>query len=167
MTLDEFNRLDAAAAARALAGCCAASRWVEDMLARRPFGERPSLLDAARAAWAGTGERDWLEAFEAHPRIGDIDSLREKYAATRDMAAGEQGGVHGADAQTLAELARFNEAYLDKFGFIFIVFASGKSAGEMLALIRSRINNSREQELANAAAEQLEITLLRLGALVS
>lgn len=167
MTLDEFNRLDDDAAARELAGCCAASRWVDDMLARRPFGDRQALFDAARAAWAGTGERDRLEAFEAHPKIGDIDSLRARYASTRDMAAGEQGGVAGADAATLAELARLNEAYNERFGFIFIVFASGKSAGEMLALIRSRINNSREQELANASAEQIEITLLRLGRLVS
>ncbi len=132
------------------------------MLARRPFASPGDLFESARSAWAATGEADWLEAFAAHPKIGDIDSLREKYAATKAMAGNEQGAVNGADAATLEALARLNAEYEKRFGFIFIVFASGKSAEEMLALLLSRINNSREEEMRNAAAEQLKITLLRL-----
>ena len=108
------------------------------------------------------GVADWLLAFDAHPKIGDVDSLREKYAATKAMAGSEQGAVADADEETLHALARLNHEYEERFGFIFIVFATGKSASDMLALLRSRINNSREAELQNAAAEQLKITLLRL-----
>jgi OHCU decarboxylase len=119
------------------------------------------LLAAADAALPLT-EADWLEAFAAHPLIGDVDSLRAKYAATKTLAAGEQSGVASAGEATLAALAEVNRAYRDKFGFIFIVFATGKSAAEMLAILKSRIDNSREQEIRNAAVEQMKITRLRL-----
>jgi OHCU decarboxylase len=150
-----------------LATCCAAGRWVDAMLARRPFTSDDAVLQAAADAAATLTEADWLEAFAAHPMIGDVASLREKYAATRELAAGEQSGATAASEATLAELAALNRTYRDRFGFIFIVFATGKSADEMLALLKARINNSREQELKIAAAEQLKITQLRLQKLAS
>jgi 2-oxo-4-hydroxy-4-carboxy-5-ureidoimidazoline decarboxylase len=162
-----LNAMDAAAARAALAGCCAAPRWVEAMLARRPWGDDGQLLTAADEAWSRMGESDWLEAFAAHPLIGDVDSLRRKYAATKATAAGEQSGVAGAADDVLSELARLNREYRDHFGFIFIVFATGKSAEEMLAILRRRIENSRAEELRNAAAEQLKITRLRLEKLAT
>lgn len=132
------------------------------MNAARPFADDEALLAACNDIAGTLSESDWLEAFAAHPLIGDVDSLREKYAATKPLAAGEQAGVDAASDATLSELAALNQTYLARFGFIFIVFATGKTADEMLAILKSRIDDSREQEIANAAAEQLKITQLRL-----
>lgn len=151
----------------ALTNCCAAHKWVSGMLAARPFAGDDALFVAGDAIAATLTESDWLEAFAAHPLIGDVDSLRKKYAATKQLAAGEQSGVDAASEATLRELAELNRTYAERFGFIFIVFATGKSADEMLAILKSRTNNSRDQELANAAAEQLKITRLRLTKLAS
>lgn len=98
--------------------------------------------------------------------IGDVDSLRKKYASTKAMASGEQSGATGADEETLGELARLNHAYREKFGFIFIVFATGKSALEMLDILKGRIGNDRATEIRNAAAEQLKISFLRIDKLL-
>lgn len=160
-----LNRLDEAKARAALTRCCASPAWVEGMLARRPYASDEALAKAVESVAATLTQPDWLEAFAAHPLIGDVDSLRQKYAVTKQLAAGEQSGVDAASETTLCELAELNQAYLARFGFIFIVFASGKTADEMLAILKSRINNSREQEIANAAAEQLKITRLRLAKL--
>jgi 2-oxo-4-hydroxy-4-carboxy-5-ureidoimidazoline decarboxylase len=151
----------------ALTNCCAAEKWINGMLAARPFASDDALFAACHEIAATLNESDWLEAFAAHPLIGDVDSLRKKYSATKQLAAGEQSGVEAASEATLRELAMLNAAYLQRFGFIFIVFAAGKSAGEMLAILKSRINNSRNQELANAAAEQLKITRLRIEKLAN
>jgi OHCU decarboxylase len=155
-------RLNGENARELLANCCAAERWVAEMLARRPFAHDAAVLAAADEAAGLLDEADWLEAFAAHPLIGDVESLRNKYLATKHLAAGEQAGVAGADDATLTELAALNRQFLDKFGFIFIVFATGKSAAEMLAILKSRIGNSRDEELCNAAGEQMKITRLRL-----
>jgi 2-oxo-4-hydroxy-4-carboxy-5-ureidoimidazoline decarboxylase len=149
----------------AFTNCCAAKKWVNGMLAARPFASGDALFAACDAVAATLSESDWLEAFAAHPLIGDVDSLRKKYAATKQLAAGEQSGVDAASEVTLRELAELNQAYLARFGFIFIVFATGKTADKMLAILKSRIDNSREQEIAIAAAEQLKITRLRLARL--
>ena len=112
-------------------------------------------------------EQDLLEAFDGHPKIGDPDSLKKKYAATKKLATSEQSAVQYASDETIDELAACNQAYLDKFGFIFIICASGKSADEMLVSIKNRISNSRERELLLAAEEQRKITHLRLNKLFS
>jgi OHCU decarboxylase len=148
-----------------LAQCCASTTWVEGMLARRPFADDAAVMAAAEAVAATLVEADWHEAFAAHPLIGDVESLRQKSSATKALAAGEQAGVSGADGATLRELAELNRAYRDRFGFIFIVFATGKSADQMLAILKSRICNTRDEELRTAAAEQLKITKLRLAKL--
>jgi OHCU decarboxylase len=145
-----------------LTNCCAATAWVERMIALRPFADDDAVLDAAEDVAETLVMDDWLEAFAAHPLIGDVESLRKKYAATRQTAAGEQSGVAGASESTLQELAELNREYLRQFGFIFIVFATGKSADQMLANLRTRIGNCREEELRNAAEEQMKITELRL-----
>jgi 2-oxo-4-hydroxy-4-carboxy-5-ureidoimidazoline decarboxylase len=139
------------------------TRWVERMLARRPFGSEAAMLSAAREEWFSLGEADWLEAFSHHPKIGDRDSLAARFPDTHDPSATEQSGVASASARVIDELAEANEAYLARFGFIFIVCATGKSAGEMLALLRARLPNDRATELQNAAEEQAKITALRLG----
>lgn len=167
MTLAEFNSLPKAEAANLLQQCNAATAWYEPMAAAGPFAGIAEMKNKAESIWAALSETDYLQAFEAHPMIGDVDSLRKKYASTKAMASGEQSGAAVAAEAVLTELATLNQKYLDKFGFIFIVFATGKSAAEMLALLKSRINNSRIEEISNAAAEQLKITLLRMEKLLS
>jgi 2-oxo-4-hydroxy-4-carboxy-5-ureidoimidazoline decarboxylase len=163
MSLAEFlNRLDEAAAREALTRCCAAHAWVDGMLKSRPFADDAAVLVAAEEIWWKLKRDDWLQAFAAHPRIGDLDSLRAKFADTRRWAGGEQSGVAGAAEATLASLATLNEEYAARFGYLFIVCATGKSADEMLALLAARLPNTPDAELPVAAAEQLKITRLRL-----
>ena len=145
-----------------LRACCGSSRWVDRMLARRPFGSLEALLDAARAEWLALTPADWQEAFAAHPRIGDLASLRERFADTRHLAAREQSGVEGAPEEVLAALAAGNAAYQQKFGYIFIVCASGLSAAQMLGMLQDRLKNDPATELGIAAEEQARITALRL-----
>lgn len=136
------------------------------MLARRPFDSESTLRVASDEVWHDCGVNDWLEAFEGHPKIGDMASLQRKYADTQALAAGEQAGVQGAATDTLERLAAGNHEYEERFGFIFIVCASGKSADEMLDLLEARLGNSREEELSIAAQEQRKITQIRLDTLL-
>lgn len=157
--------IDAAteAVARAiLTRACGSARWVDRMMARRPFGTERKLLFAARNEWFGLTEADWLEAFAHHPRIGDRASLAERFPATHDLSADEQAAVGAAHADVLGELADGNDEYFKRFGFIFIVCATGKTAPEMLQLLRDRLSNDRASELRIAAEEQARITALRL-----
>ena len=162
MTPDDFNSLPEAAARDALARCCESRRWMDQVLARRPFGSFDEVLAAADEAFATLEPGDWLEAFSHHPKIGDLEALRTKFATTAGWATGEQSGVSMARETTLAALAEGNRAYEEKFGYIFIVCATGKSADEMLELLERRLPNEPEEELQAAAAEQMKITHLRL-----
>lgn len=166
MTIDELDDLSKDMARAELARCCGSTRWVDGMLSRRPFGSKAGLLAAADAAWTPTGEKDWLEAFSHHPRIGGKDALRAKFAATKSWSQGEQSSVAAADEATLDALEKGNADYEAKFGFIFIVCATGKSAAEMLELLKARLPNDRKKELINAAAEQAKITKIRLEKLI-
>jgi len=158
--LDTASDADARAL---LTRVCGASRWVDRMMARRPFGGDARLLRAARIEWFGLTEADWLEAFSHHPQIGDRASLAARFPTTHDLLAKEQAGVARAGDEVLSALADANQAYLDRFGFIFIVCATGKTAEEMLQLLRDRLPHDRATELRIAAEEQAKITALRLG----
>ena len=166
MTLNQLNRLDDAAARAALERCCGARRWVDGVCAARPFRDRAALFEAAERAFGGLERADWLEAFAHHPRIGDLASLRAKYASTAAWAGEEQRGAAGAGEAVLTALAEGNRAYEERFGYIFIVCATGKSADQMLALLRARMPNPPEREIGNAAGEQMKITRLRLEKLL-
>jgi 2-oxo-4-hydroxy-4-carboxy-5-ureidoimidazoline decarboxylase len=158
-------RLDDVSAEEArvlLQTCCGSSRWVDRMLARRPFETQAPLLSAAREEWFALTREDWLEAFSHHPKIGDRDTLQKRFAATRHLSEREQAGVDGASGEVLDALAAGNRAYEEKFGYIFIVCASGKNATEMLGLLRSRLSNDPASGLRIAAAEQAKITEIRL-----
>jgi 2-oxo-4-hydroxy-4-carboxy-5-ureidoimidazoline decarboxylase len=161
MNLDVVNSLSLPDARAAFLRCCGSSRWAEQMASRCPFATASDVLSAAREIWQGLEPNDWLEAFAAHPRIGDLETLRTKYGSSAEPAR-EQAGVAGAPEEVLHALAHGNRAYEARFGYIFIVCATGKSAAEMLALLQQRLGNDPEQELLLAAAEQEKIMLLRL-----
>jgi 2-oxo-4-hydroxy-4-carboxy-5-ureidoimidazoline decarboxylase len=146
--------------------CCTAESWVEAMVAGRPYTNEQALYESANQYWQDLSEEDYLQAFAGHPQIGDIDSLQSKYANTKALAAGEQSSVTQADSDVINALAQGNRDYLEKFGFIFIVCATGKSATEMLALLQQRLCNNRSSELANAAEQQRKIFQLRLRKLL-
>ena len=146
-----------------LARACGSSRWIDRMVSLRPFGSRDALLKAAREEWFALPESDWLEAFSHHPRIGDRAALEARFPQTHDLSSREQSGIGIAGADVLQALAQANTDYFDRFGFIFIVCATGKSAAEMLALLLSRLPNERATELRIAAEEQAKITELRLA----
>jgi 2-oxo-4-hydroxy-4-carboxy-5-ureidoimidazoline decarboxylase len=166
VTIAELNALPADAARDALTRCCGCARWVEALLAERPFADRDGLLRAADGVWQGLGPDQWREAFAHHPRIGDVASLRQRFASTASWAAAEQAGAAGANEGVLAALAAGNRAYEARFGFLFIVCATGKRADEMLALLTARLHNPLDEELRIAAGEQAKITALRLGKLL-
>ncbi len=177
MTLEELNRLPLEQARAALERCRGARAWGEGMCAARPWRERAALLAAAERVADALEREGWLEAFAHHPRIGDRETLRAKFAAApagggeapRSAAAWARAEQHGASAAseaTLDALAEGNRAYERRFGYIFIVCATGKSADEMLAHLHARLANDPEIELANAVREQRAITRLRLEKLL-
>jgi len=166
VTLEQLNRAPAEEARAALERCCGAARWVDRMCESRPFRDVDAVLAAARGAFRELVHADWLEGFAHHPPIGDLDALREKFAATAAWAGEEQRAAAAASEATLRALAEGNRAYEDKFGYIFIVCATGKSADRMLELLRSRMTHDADLEIAVAAEEQMKITFLRLEKLL-
>ena len=162
MTIAEFDHLPAEKKKELLLQCCGANEWVEKMLPVFPVEDLVELLEAAEDKWNQCTAESWGEAFEHHPTIGDIDSLKEKFANTAGWASKEQSGVNSADENTLHELKDYNIEYQDKFGFIFIICATGLTATVMLKALKERISNAVEIEINNAAVEQLKITKLRL-----
>ncbi|MGH7712175.1 MAG: 2-oxo-4-hydroxy-4-carboxy-5-ureidoimidazoline decarboxylase, partial [Gemmatimonadaceae bacterium] len=165
MTLDELNGAPRAVAAKSLLACCASTRWVGAVLSQRPFTSLEALLAASEAAWRATGPNDWIEAIAAHPRIGARDPT-DTDAGSRAWSASEQSGVDIANAATRSALADANREYEARFGHIYLVCASGKSAAELLGDLRARMRNTPEQELAVAGEELRKIARLRLEKLL-
>jgi 2-oxo-4-hydroxy-4-carboxy-5-ureidoimidazoline decarboxylase len=163
--MESWTRLDDApadAARQLLATCCGSDRWVERMLARRPFGSLEELLSSARREWFALDPADWREAFAHHPRIGNRADLQRRFATARELSEREQSGVAGAPDEILDALADANRSYEERFGYIFIVRATGRTAAQMLELLRERLANPPEIEIEVAATEQAKITELRL-----
>jgi OHCU decarboxylase len=146
--------------------CCGSARWANAMVDRRPYENLEALTRAASEVWWALGQSDWLEAFRSHPQIGQKKTAAEISTQSKQWSVQEQAAVQTAAQETLDSLAQLNREYQDKFGFIFIVCATGKSAGEILAILRQRLTNNVEAELPIAAAEQAKITELRLKKLV-
>ncbi|PYT12952.1 MAG: bifunctional allantoicase/OHCU decarboxylase [Acidobacteria bacterium] len=149
-----WNSLTPAEARNRFLGCCGSRSWANAMTAARPFASMEAIFEAGVRIWRGLAREDWLEAFAAHSRIGERTS--------DELAASEQSGTNSASSAVLGELARLNRDSEAKFGYIYIVCATGKSADQMLALLRSRLANDPQEELGIAAEEQLRITQLRL-----
>ena len=164
--LQSLNALDALEAEKELLKCCGSSEWARQLAARRPFGNIDELMTAAEQIWWSLSEQDWLEAFSAHPQIGGRKARRPQDAQAQNWSQHEQAGTRGIDDATLDELAEGNRVYEGKFGYIFIVCATGKTAAEMLTLLRARLPNDPGVELRNAAEEQRKITRLRLEKLL-
>lgn len=125
-----------------------------------------ALKELADKAFCQLLEEDWLEAFSGHPMIGDISSLKEKYAHGKNLSEKEQSQVSQASDTVLHTLLELNHHYLDKYGFIFIVCATNKSALQMLEILQSRIKNSRADELLNASIEQRKISHIRMEGII-
>jgi len=168
MTLSELNSLPKPVLTEALQKCCGSTAWVGNMLAVFPIADVEILLNKATTVWNSLTETDWREAFTHHPKIGgDVAALREKFASTSTWAEGEQASVRKASQETLEALAAGNTEYEHKFDYIFIVCATGKSADEMLALLKGRLTNAPEDEILIAAGEQNKITRIRLEKLLA
>ena len=163
MELEHLNQLAEDETTKLFLQCCTASSWVSKMVASRPFSDLKHLQVQANHCWKNLQEADYLEAFDGHPKIGDVSSLRDKYANTKELASGEQSAVNQASDQILQQLSENNNAYFEKFGFIFIVCATGKSAIEMLDLLQQRLPNDRDSELINAIEQQRQIFQIRLA----
>lgn len=166
MTLHELNILSQPQLKEELMKCCGSSSWVKKMMAYFPADDLVELLEDAEEIWYECSEDDWKEAFAHHPKIGDVDSLTERFTSTAQWASGEQAGVNGAAKETIEALAEGNRLYEEKFGYIFIVCATGKSAEDMLTSLQSRLPNAPEDEIKIAADEQNNITKLRLEKLL-
>jgi OHCU decarboxylase len=165
--LDELNTLDASVATGELLRCCGSRRWAAEMAVRRPFTSLEALMRDADRLWTSLEPADWLEAFAAHPRIGapaPEGSARTAASSTVSWSADEQSGV---TEDSRSRFAALNRQYEGRFGHIFIVCASGKTAAEMLRLLEQRMENNPADELRAAAEEQRKITRLRLSRLLT
>lgn len=167
MTLKELNQLTLAELEAKLEQCCAATNWYKALAAKFPFETTRELEETSDQIWATCLELDYLEAFQGHPKIGDVDSLAKKFQATKQWAGNEQELVEQASMDVIKALSDGNAAYEARFGFIFIVFATGKTAQQMLDLLLERLPNDRTRELKIAAAEQHKITTLRIQKLLA
>ncbi|WOH36049.1 2-oxo-4-hydroxy-4-carboxy-5-ureidoimidazoline decarboxylase [Thalassotalea fonticola] len=162
MNLEKLNNFTDEQATHTFMQCCTSTTWVNAMVNARPFADERAIANQADLAWQELAEADYLEAFEGHPKIGDVSSLRAKYANTKELAGNEQGLVKEANDDVLEVLSQGNTDYEKKFGFIFIVCATGKSAKQMSDLLQARLPNDKATELINAAEEQRKIFQLRI-----
>lgn len=162
-----LNAMPEPLAEATLLACCGSHIWARRMADERPFQSLDHVFGAADRIWQDLAPEDWLQAFRAHPRIGEKKAEAQTGAAAQVWSEKEQAGAHSASAETLAALAEANAAYDARFGHIFIVCATGKSAEEMLAICRARLQNDPDRELHVAAAEQARITRLRLEKLLA
>lgn len=166
MSLEWLNALTVDEAARALTQCCGSRRWSEEISNDRPYATVDDLLTHADRVWWSLTPDDWLEAFRSHPKIGEKKASNNVSAQSQQWSGQEQSGMNNASQQTADILAELNRAYEQKFGFIFIICATGKSPAEMLAALQERLQHNSDTELRLAAAEQAKITALRLKKLL-
>jgi OHCU decarboxylase len=165
--LDQLNAFSRERAEAEFLKCCGSSRWAESMAAARPFTSPERLFENADSVWRSLGTGDWLEAFRAHPKIGEKKAAATQSEQAQAWSAQEQAGAENASTRTMADLAERNREYEQRFGFIFIVCATGKSSEVMLTILNARMHNDMDTELRIAAEEQRKITRLRLEKLLN
>jgi OHCU decarboxylase len=166
VTLAELNAAPATRAADLLGACCGSTQWVTQMISRRPFASREDLLNAADEIWWQLQRNDWLEAFAHHPRIGEKASIVAQNEQGKQWSLSEQSSVERAPEMIRLAQQDMNAQYERKFGYIYIVCATGKSPNEMLSIARERLSNDAETEIEVAAEEQRKIMRLRLEKLL-
>ena len=162
-----LNSLSAEEAMKELLQCCGSRRWAAEVTAGRPYPSLEALLERANDVWWSLDQSDWLEAFRSHPRIGEKKAAEIVSAQSQQWSGHEQAGMNSASRETANTLAALNRAYELKFGYIFIICATGKTPGEMLSALRERLQHDAGAELPVAAAEQGKITELRLKKLLT
>jgi 2-oxo-4-hydroxy-4-carboxy-5-ureidoimidazoline decarboxylase len=167
MSLEQLNKLSFEQLKEELFKCCGSTKWAQSLADKSPFASVGDLKQQSDSIWNQCNDTDWKEAFTHHPKIGDVKLLEEKFASTKQWASGEQSGVNTATREILQSLADGNLEYENKFGYIFIVCATGKAASEMLHLLTERLKNNPDQEILIAKEEQNKITHLRLHKLLS
>ena len=160
--LAQWNRLPVDEAMSAILPCCGSSAWARTMVARRPLGDESAVLATSDETWRNLTRSDWMEAFSSHPRIGESHAAHSPPAQSVEWSAQEQRNVADADAAGKVALAEANREYERRFNRIFIVCATGKSAPEILEILRRRLENDAEAELHEAAEQQRQITEIRL-----
>jgi OHCU decarboxylase len=168
--LERWNRVPIEEAERTILPCCGSTAWARGMVARRPLADEGALLTTANETWRNLTQSDWMEAFQSHPRIGESRALspepQSSVARSRDQSVGwsaqEQSNVAESDAAVKAALAAANREYERRFDRIFIVCATGKSAPEILEILKRRLGNDAETELHEAAEQQRQIMEIRL-----
>ena len=161
-----LDAMPVAQARELLASCCGSSQWVTAMLTRRPFGRRDALLSAADDVWLALDPDDWREAFSHHPPIGERIAAIPQTRQGQAWSAGEQAGMDSAGASLRQGLAEVNRKYEARFGYVYLVCATGKTAEEMLKIAAARLANDPESELVTAAREQQKIMRIRLEKLL-
>lgn len=164
--LEELNNASKKTTENTLLSSCGSRRWAQKMAEARPFADVAALLNQAAQIWQNLEIKDWLEAFAAHPKIGAKKSVSQATAQSAEWSKAEQLGTQTAADSVKIELAEANRLYEDKFGFIFIICATGKSAEEMLEICRQRLSNDSDTEISLAADEQRKITEIRLKKLL-
>jgi OHCU decarboxylase len=164
--LDRINLLPAPEAESELLKCCGSNEWARQMADERPFESVTDLIAKADRVWWTLKPREWLEAFHSHPKIGQKKAAAAIIVDAQRWSEDEQSGIRNSARETLEALAKLNREYEDRFGYIFIVCASGKNSEEMLRILRQRLGNDPDEELRIAAAEQAQITQLRLRKLI-
>ena len=167
MKIEELNSLQINELQQTLFKCCGATNWAKQLAQNFPFKTVNEIINKSDEIWNNCEISDFLEAFTHHPKIGDIENLKKKFASTATWANTEQSAATTASQQTLEALTKGNDDYEKKFGYIFIVCATGKTAEEMLGLLRQRVSNTPEAEIKIAMEEQNKITLLRLQKLIT
>lgn len=164
--LAQLNDASREEAFAALLACCGSLSWAQRMAAARPFADVEALLATADRIWQELRPSDWLEAFASHPRIGERNATTPQSSQFAQWSAQEQAGTEQTAQATMTALAAANRAYQERFGYIYIVCATGKTSEEMLAFCQQRLSNDYELELQMAAEEQRKITAIRLRKLI-
>lgn len=161
--LDAWNKAQESSAFAEMIACCGAKRWAMAMVASRPILNTEALRAEADKIWNRMDESDWLEAFACHPRIGERNATPHASAQSTAWSRQEQAQTTTGDQGTLARLAEGNKLYEERFGFTYIVCATGKGIAEMLAILERRLQNDHATELREAAEQQRQIMQIRLG----
>jgi len=167
LQLASLNSLSPSRAEEELLKCCGSKSWARQVISARPFARLEELITKADNIWWSLDSEDWLEAFHSHPKIGEKKAAAPTAVEAQHWSEDEQSGLRNSAQQTLDALPKLNRTYQEKFGFIFIVCASGKSSEEMLEILHDRLKNNAAEELRIAAAEQAKITQLRLRKLLA